>query len=1146
MKLIDIATRRRVTILMFTVAVLLFGLVSLSRLPVNLLPDLSYPTLTVRTEYPGAAPAEIENLLTRPIEEAVGVVRGVRLVRSVSRAGQSDVTLEFAWGTPMDYAALDVREKLEVLQLPLDAERPVLLRFDPSTEPVLRLALRRRDAERAEDGAAARAAESAGAARPQAQSQAQPRPPLPVLPPASAGLGDEELKILRRYSDDQLKKELETIGGVAAVKISGGLEDEIQVLVDQYRLAQLRLGSDEIARRLRAENVNLSGGRLEEGTQQFLVRTVNEFASVEQIANAIIATRESRPIYLKDIADVRQGAREREAITRVDGREAVELAVYREGDANIVAVARDVERRLGRIRDMLPADLELVKTYDQSVFIRNAINEVIGAAAIGGLLATLVLYLFLRSAWTTAIIAISIPVSVVATFALMYGGNVTLNIMSLGGIALAIGMLVDNSIVVLESIARKRELGAGVLDAARGGTKEVSTAVVASTLTTIAVFFPLVFVEGVAGQLFRDQALTVTFALLVSLAVALTLIPMLASLGVRIGGRNRPVGSSTISPGEGLATHPPVAHSPGRASTEGYVPRTRIGRAAQRARRTVLTGGARLLLLGAAFVLGGTARLLGALLAPIVKAFNALYARVAAAYPRVLGWSLAHRAAVVGTALALLGSAALLGRGLGVELIPQLSQGEFNVEVKLPPGTPLDRADEAIRQLDAVARTLPSVERTYAVAGTGNRLDTNPDETGENGGTLNVVLSSGATRADEARAMNALRDWLDGQPGVQHRFSRPELFTFATPIEIEVAGFDLDDLRRVSTRIATLMGDSPRFADVETTMELGHPEIRIRFDHDRAARLGLRVDQVADTVVRQVRGEVATRYTRDDRKIDVLVRADESQRASVEHIGRLIVNPGAERPVTLEAVADLDVAIGPSEIRRISQQRVAVVSANLRFGDLGAAAEEAGRLAGQVPLPAGTTVRIAGQNDEMQRSFDSLMLALALAVFLVYLVMASQFESLLHPFVILFTIPLALVGAVYALVLAGATISVVVLIGLIMLAGIVVNNAIVLITRVNQLREEGATRHDALLEAGKARLRPIVMTTLTTTLGLLPLALGLGEGAEMRAPMAITVIGGLLASTLLTLIVIPVVYSLLDVRRTTADRTFAAPAEAQR
>ena len=1143
MKLIDIATRRRVTILMSTVAVLLFGLVSLSRLPVNLLPDLSYPTLTVRTEYPGAAPAEIENLLSRPIEEAVGVVRGVRVVRSVSRAGQSDVTLEFAWGTQMDYAALDVRENLEVLELPLDAERPVLLRFDPSTEPVLRFALSRRGQPAAEPLSAGRVGGIAALLGRQS-ADAAPSPQRPaaaptVLPPADAGRIEDELKILRRYSDEQLKKELESIAGVAAVKVSGGLEDEIQVLVDQFRLAQLRVASGEVASRLRAENVNLSGGRLEEGTQQFLVRTVNEFASVEQIGDTIIATRENRPVYLKDIAVVRQGAREREAITRANGREAVELAVYREGDANIVAVARDVERRLQRIRETLPADLELVKTYDQSVFIRSAINEVIGAALLGGLLATLVLYFFLRSAWATTIIAISIPVSVVATFAMMYGGDVTLNIMSLGGIALAIGMLVDNSIVVLENIARKREQGAGILEAARTGTREVSTAVIASTLTTVAVFFPLVFVEGIAGQLFRDQALTVTFALLVSLAVALSLIPMLASLGARVSGRG--VGAVAADYSDLPRPRPGTDY----VADDGYVPRTRVGAIAQRARRALFAGGTRLLIRLFAAVFVGLSWLLGKLLAPFVLVFNAAYERLASIYPSVLAWSLAHRAVVVGVALALLASSLSVGQGLGVELIPQLTQGEFNVELKLAPGAPLARTDAVMQRLDAAARALPGVGRTYAVAGSGNRLDTNPEETGENSGTLNVVLQAGSTRADEEATMNALRDWLEGQPGIEHQFSRPELFSFATPLEIEVAGFELGDLERVSARIAALMEESPRFADVKTTTERGHPEIQIRFDHDRAARLGLRVDQIADTIVSQVRGEVATRYTWDDRKVDVLVRADEDQRASVEHIGRLIVNPGAERPVTLDAVADLEVAVGPGEIRRTAQQRVAVVSANLRYGDLGGAADEARRLIGRVPLPAGTTVRIAGQSDEMQRSFDSLMLALALAVFLVYLVMASQFESLLHPFVILFTIPLALVGAVYALAITGAAVSVVVLIGLIMLAGIVVNNAIVLITRVNQLREEGLARHDALVEAGRARLRPIVMTTLTTTLGLLPLALGLGEGAEMRAPMAVTVIGGLLASTLLTLIVIPVVYSLVDLRRTDADRAPAVPVEAR-
>lgn len=1092
MRLVRLATRRRVTIAMITLGVLLFGLVSLSRLDISLLPDLSYPTLTVRTDYTGAAPAEIENLITRPIEEVVGVVRGVRQVSSISRPGQSDVTLQFAWGTNMDHAALDVRERLERLTLPLQADRPLLLRFDPSTEPVMRYALARGG----EDDAAEERR---------------------ILPPDDNGETAPELRILRRYAEEQLKKDMESIAGVAAITVSGGLEDQIQVLLDQHRLSQLGLSAEQIAQRLTAENVNLSGGRLEEGSRQFLVRTINEFESVEQIAGVIIGNRNGAPIYLDDIAEVREGWREREAITRVNGEEMVELAIYREGDANIVAVARAVEQRLAALRADLPADLSLTRVYDQSVFIRNAIVQVIQAALLGGLLAIGVLYLFLKNLRATVIIGVAIPVSVIATFAAMYGGGITLNIMSLGGIALAIGLLVDNAIVVLENIAAKREQGASLIEAAREGTGEVSGAVIAATLTTIAVFFPLVFVDGIAGQLFRDQALTVTFALLVSLAVALTLIPMLASLGEKPGARasgdlppeRRAAGSS----GSGLLAR-------GRARLAGGITLLAVW-------ITRLAGG----------LVRGAAGLAHWLWRPLVAGFNRAFDVLAGAYPPLLRAALKRRGATVVVALGLFALALLLAPRLGMELVPTMAQGEFQVEVELAPGTPLAETDRVIAGLDDIARARPEVERTDVVAGTGARMDTNPEEAGEHSGTLNVVLVPGA---DETGVIEVLRAHLAGLPGVHYRIGRAQLFTFATPLEIEVTGYDLADLKRVSDTIAARLADSPRFADIQTSMEQGHPEIRIRFDHERAARLGLRTDQVADTVVRQVRGEVATRYTWRERRIDVLVRAREDQRASFEQLSQLVVNPGAERPVPLAAVADLDIATGPGEIRRIAQQRVAVISATPGFGDLGRAAEQAGAIIGQIPLPAGVQVRVAGQSEEMQRAFVSLLLALALAVFLVYLVMASQFESLLHPFVILLSVPLALTGAVFALWLTGSSLSVVVFIGLIMLAGIVVNNAIVLVTRINQLRDQGLARVEAIVEAGRARLRPIVMTTLTTALGLTPLALGFGEGAEMRAPMAITVIGGLLVATLLTLVVIPVVYSLLDRRVTEADQAAGA------
>jgi HAE1 family hydrophobic/amphiphilic exporter-1 len=532
------------------------------------------------------------------------------------------------------------------------------------------------------------------------------------------------------------------------------------------------------------------------------------------------------------------------------------------------------------------------------------------------------------------------------------------------------------------------------------------------------------------------------------------------------------------------------------------------------------------------FVVRLLSRLAGAVVRPAAAGFNAVYDRLAARYPPLLRRSLKARGLTVGIALGLFVGALALVPRLGMELVPALDQGEFRVEVEMAPGTPLERTGEMVAALAEVASGFEQVERTDALVGTGDRMDANPEDAGEHRGTLNVVLRPGA-EGGPVRA--ALRGYLDELPGVDYSIGQPELFTLATPLAVEVAGYDLEMLQQVAARIAERMADSERFADVRSSAEQGYPEIRIRFDHERAARLGLRSDQIADTVVRQVRGEVPTRYSWREREIDVRVRVRENQRATPERIGQLVVNPGAERPVTLDAVADIDIAIGPGEIRRVGQQRVAMVSASTRFGDLGSAAAEAREIVDGIPMPRGISVRVAGQSDEMQRAYRSLLMALALAVFLVYLVMASQFESLLHPFVILLTIPLALTGAIYALWLTGTTLSVVVFIGVIMLAGIVVNNAIVLITRINQLREDGLAREAAIVEGGRARLRPIVMTTLTTALGLMPLALGLGEGAEMRAPMAIAVIGGLLLSAALTLVVIPVVYSLLDRRRTEAD-----------
>jgi HAE1 family hydrophobic/amphiphilic exporter-1 len=1102
MRIIDISIRRRVTIAMFTLAIVLFGFVSFFRLKINLLPDLSYPTLTIRTEYTGAAPAEIENLISKPVEEVLGVVKNVRRVSSISRSGQSDVLLEFAWGTDMDYAGLDVREKLDALELPLEVNRPTILRFDPSLDPIMRFGLYRKSQDLPEEVDDDRRERQAGTL--------YASPAAPYTPVAGQDFDEEELKALRRFTEEQIKKELEAAIGVAAVKISGGLEDEIQVLVDQARMAQLQLPIQDLAEQLGAENVNLSGGRLEEGSHQYLVRTLNQFKSVSEIGDVIVLYHDGKPIHLKDIAVVRHGYKEREAITRLNGVEAVEISIYKEGDANTVTVAREVERRLADVRGILPSDYELVKVYDQSTFITQAVNEVIYAAIIGGLLAVFILYFFLRNFWATVIISLSIPVSVIATFNLMYSSDLTLNIMSLGGIALGIGMLLDNSIVVLENIARHREMGKSFLDSARTGASEVGMAVTASTLTTVAVFFPLVFVKGIAGQLFRDQALTVTFSLLASLAVALTLIPMLASLQKD----DREAGDEVV-----------------REDRSGVGKDSGSGRL-RRASMFVFTTIPVELITILKRIVHVIARLLLFIIKPFLGAFHRLYTRIEHRYPDFLKWSLDHRATVLCIALVLFAASLLMIPMLGVELIPQLSQGEFQVEFRLPPGTPLDQTDSVISSTQSLAGRIDGVASTFSVAGTGNRMDANPEQGGENWGELNIDLDPGASRSDEEVVMADLRKRMSIIPGLQYKFSRPTLFSFKTPVEVEIYGYELEQLKRISVDIARKMESSTRFTDVKSTLEAGHPEIQIHFDRERAAALGIPIHQVADRVVSKIRGEVATRYSWHDRKIDVLVRAREEDRNSVEQIRKIIVNPESARPVPLEAVADIIVDTGPGEIRRLDQERVALVTANLRHGDLGSASEEINSIIDRVTMPPGLEARVAGQSEEMAVSFKSMQLALLLAIFLVYLVMASQFESFLHPFVILFTIPLALIGAVFALWITGSTISVVVFIGLILLAGIVVNNAIVLIDLINQLRAGGMSKIEAIVEGGRSRLRPILMTMITTALGLLPLAIGLGEGAELRAPMAITVIGGLIVSTLLTLIVIPVVYSLLDRKRT--------------
>ncbi len=1071
MKIIGFSIGRPVTIIMLMTAMLLFGSIAFSRLPINLLPDITYPTLTVRTEYIGAAPNEIENLVSEPIEEAVGVVTGVVRVSSISRPERSDVILEFEWGTNMDFASLNVREKIDLLNLPQAAEKPILLRFDPSLDPILRIALS----------------------------------------------GNESLTALRIMAEEEIKRELEALEGVAAVKISGGLEEEIHVELDESRLASLGIPITQVATRLEQENVNIAGGTIKDGETEYLVRILNEFQAVDEIGDIIVGQINTVPILLSDVASVLKSHKERKLSARIDGRESIEIAIYKEAGTNTIQVGRVVKDRLDSVRadvEGLTAGVNLEVVFDQSIFIQQSVDEVLKTAMYGGILAILVLYLFLRSS-SSLIIGVSIPISVVTTFFFLYVFDVSLNIMSLGGLALGVGMLVDNSIVVLEGIDRHRRRGGDqpVAERVRLGASEVGQAVVAATLTTVCVFVPIVFVEGIAGQLFRDLALAVTFSLIVATLVAVTLIPVISSI------LHREREAFTDDADDQSAQEPTTALGKIR-TTFGAV-----WNGFSRALGFVVTGVFYLV----RWVLWSAWAIVRTVLWPAGWVFDRIFPVIRRAYPPFLRWALVNRALTLFAGTALLAGSLYVVPTIGIELIPQMSQGEFFVNVKLPVGTPLPVTEDVLNRMSDIASEYPEVSTVYVLAGTMGQSGGNAGEERENIGQLHIRLEPGLRGAVEEEVMNRMRTSFEPIPGIEApEFARPALFSFKNPVEVEVSGYNLTRLTEVSEDLASEMSLVPGLTDVKASMEGGNPEVQILFDRRKLANLGLNLGTVTQIVQNKIQGNVATELTRRDRKIDIRVWAEDETRLSLDAIRRMVVNPEGTVPVPLSAVAEVRVAQGPSEIRRVNQQRVAIVSAGLSGRSLGDAAEDIQGIIDGFMLPIDFVVGIKGQNEEMQVAFASLQFAILLSIFLVYLVMASQFESLLHPFVIMFTFPFSIIGVVATLVLTGQTISVVVLIGVIMLTGIVVNNAIVLVDYINQLRRKGTELQDAIVEAAQTRLWPIMMTTATTVLGLLPMAIGVGEGAELRAPMAITVIGGLIAGTVVTLVLVPLIYMTIE------------------
>ncbi len=1043
------AVHRPVTTTMVMVAVVLFGLVALLRLPVALLPDLSYPSVTIRTDYPDAAPSEVEELITRPVEELVGAVPGVVQVESVSREGLSEVVLDFGWGTNIDRSLDDVREKLDRAVLPIGAQRPVVLRYDPSQEPILRLAL--------VGGGTARGAE------------------------------------LYDHAERHVQRALEKLPGVAAVQLHGGDLEEVRVELDPARMVALRVTADEVAQAIRRDNINRPGGALTDQRSRYLVRTVHEARTPAELAEVIVRSQGGAELRVRELGTVRRVPIERTELALVGDRDAVELAVYREGDANTVAVAREVQAALPNLR-LTPGE-QVVVLSNQASFIESAIAEVQSNTLLGGALAVLVLLFFLRDLRATAVIAVSIPISLLATFVPLQMLGVSLNLMSLGGLALGVGMLVDNSIVVLESIARVREQNPGMrlaVSAVRG-TIEVAASVVASTLTTVAVFLPMAFVEGVAGHLVRDLSYTVSFSILSSMVVSLTLVPVLQALGEL------------------------------RAQSEEAAPRSIVA---------WIFIAPVIVIVPLRFVV----RLLGKLLGLLASPLTLVYGWVEKLYPRLLRVALRARVVVLLVAAGLCALSVQAAQGLGRTLIPELQQGEFFVQLALPQGSALGRTAALA---GAVADAVEDDERVEQVFARVGSMTAGDSATGTVQGThlaqVNVRLKRGldelAAAAVEAELFSRMEAAVR-EPEATARLGRPALFSFDAPIEVQVFSDDPGRSIEHAKRLLADLRDIEGLADVVPDDLAGRPEIRVDFDRERLSRLGLGVDQAALAVQRAIQGEVATKMHAADRQLDVRVQLPHVDRTRIEDVARVQVAVQAAVPVLLASVAALTPAVGPAEIRHLEGRRGLRIRARLAGADLGTVAREVQAV---LDRHAADDQRIeaivAGQAREMSASLDSLLFAALIAVFLIYVVMASSFESLHHPLLIMFTVPLALVGVSAACVLTDTPISAMVGIGGIILGGIVVNNAIVLINTVNYRRGRGESVDDALVGAGALRLRPIVMTTATTVLGLLPMALGMGDGAALRQPLAVTVIGGLVASTLLTLVVIPCAYSLVPGRR---------------
>jgi HAE1 family hydrophobic/amphiphilic exporter-1 len=1004
---------------MISFVIMLLGGISLFRLPVDLLPDTEFPSITVRVNYPGVGPLEMEELVTRPIEQAVSAVAGLERVESTSAEGNANVRLNFVWGTDLGEAADDVRTRIDRVRgrLPEDADPPTIFKFDSNAMPIMGIGVE----------------------------------------------GDYDAVTLREIAQNDLSPRLERVPGVAAVTIDGGLRRQIHVDLSREKITALNLSPDRVVQILRTENQNIPLGEVNDADRTLLLRSPGQFTNIEEIRNTVVLTRAGVPVYLRDIADVRDSTEDRRAFTRINGRPGIRMRVTKQSGTNTVQIAQGVRSEIERINQEV-AGMKLQVLDDQSVFIDRAIHSVQEHAMIGSLLVISIIFLFLRDLKSTLIICTSIPISVIGTFALLYFGGYTLNTLTFGGLALGIGMIVDAAIVVLENTYRHLEMGKDRMTAAIEGSEEVWSAILASTLTHIAVFVPMLFLTGVSSIMFGQLAAVVSFSLAMSLLVAVTIVPVLCS----------------------RLLDPPT-HGKNAKGVLGTVSR-------------------------------GVDRMLDGL--------DNFYARS-------LHAALHHRPTVFALGFGLFAIAVMLLPRIGFEFQPTTDEGEVTVDAELAVGTRIENTERVLIGLEGrIRESVP--EATMLISQAGGFGGFGNSSTHRGSIQVRLVSRTERQRSNEQIAME-LRRQLSGLPGVivRARASGGQQMRGmgnqgGGRLAVEISGHDLETSKRIAQDVKTLLDSTPGVADSRLQREEGRPELAVRVDRDKAALLGMTVTGVANTIRTNVAGEQAAMFREFGNEYPIVVRLREEDRGEVASVGDVLLSTPAGQVLPAKNVMIIDRETGPVSIERKNQERIQRVSAETEVTLSEAVANVQGRL-GEVDVPKNFAVGFGNEVEEQAKSFRELQLVLILAIILVYTVMASQYESLRDPFIIIFSIPLAAIGVVGMLLVTNTAFSMQAYIGVIMLAGIVVSNAILLVDYTNTLRErDKMSIREAIETAGRHRLRPIIMTSACTSLGLVPMALGIGEGAELQAPLARVVIGGLMTSTLITLVFVPAMYTLFE------------------